>query len=236
MPRKPCSTNCASVPAWWATRSDLIPNGSIGNSVNWSHWIGRRSPLIVSASRIAPNVRGTKVKTGWPVACHFEIATSESEGKRDRPAARTRRLTRREQQIVDLLLEGCGNIEIARQLRIAQRTVKACFNRLFLRFGITSGIKRVKLATLLYRNKLCSDVILTGSDAQRKGNTASSLSSPRGSITGTSLEKFEPRGPSSRTVFESSMTSWESGTVASLPGGAPRASARRRAGAVHFPS
>ena len=192
--------------------------------------------MIVSASRIAPNVRGTKVKMGWPVACHFEIATSESEGKRDRPAARTTRLTRREQQIVDLLLEGCENIEIARQLRIAQRTVKACFNRLFLRFGITSGIKRVKLATLLYRNKLCSDVILTGSDAQLKGNTASSLSSPRGSITGTSLEKFEPRGgPSSRTVFESSMTSWESGTVSSLPCGAPRASAHRRAGAVHFP-
>jgi DNA-binding CsgD family transcriptional regulator len=165
--------------------------------------------LIVSTSRIAPNVRGTKVKTRWPVACHFEIGTSESEGKKGSTAARTTRLTRREQQIVDLLLEGCENIEIARQLRIAQRTVKACFNRLFLRFGITSGIKRVKLATLLYRNELCSDVILTGSDAQPKGNTES-------------LEEFEPGSPSSRTVFEPCMTSWESGTVSSLPGGVRR--------------
>ena len=31
MPRKPCSTNCATVPAWSATRSDLTPSGSIGN-------------------------------------------------------------------------------------------------------------------------------------------------------------------------------------------------------------
>ncbi|PYX15225.1 MAG: hypothetical protein DMG87_18775 [Acidobacteria bacterium] len=34
-------------------------------------------------------------------------------------------------------MEGCENIDIARQLGIAHRTVKACFNRLYLRFGIT---------------------------------------------------------------------------------------------------
>ncbi len=178
--------------------------------------------MIVSASRIAPNVCGTKVKTGWPVACHFEIATSESEGKRDRPAARTTRLTRREQQIVDLLLEGCDNAEIAGQLRIARRTVKAYFNRLFLRFGITSGIKRVKLATFLYRSRLCSDMIFTGSDAQLNGNTASSPSSPRALITGTSLAKLEPLSTYSRTVFESSTTSWVCGTVSRLPCGTRR--------------
>jgi DNA-binding NarL/FixJ family response regulator len=60
----------------------------------------------------------------------------------------------RERQIVNLLLQGCDNSEIARQLNIAERTVKAHFNRLFLRFGIKGGIKRVKLATLLYRRQL----------------------------------------------------------------------------------
>jgi len=60
----------------------------------------------------------------------------------------------REQQIVELLLQGCDNSEIARDLNIAERTVKAHFNRLFLRFGIKGGIKRVKLATLLYRRQL----------------------------------------------------------------------------------
>src|ERR1700683_4221342 len=66
------------------------------------------------------------------------------------------RLGPREQQIVDLLLQGCDNAEIASQLKMARRTVKAHFNRMFLRFGITGGIKRVKLATLLYRRQLCS--------------------------------------------------------------------------------
>jgi DNA-binding NarL/FixJ family response regulator len=65
------------------------------------------------------------------------------------------RLGPREQQIVELLLQGCDNAEIARQLKMARRTVKAHFNRLFLRFGITGGIKRVKLATLLYRRQTC---------------------------------------------------------------------------------
>ena len=57
----------------------------------------------------------------------------------------TVRLGPREQQIVELLLQGCDNAEIASQLKMARRTVKAHFNRLFLRFGITGGIKRVKL-------------------------------------------------------------------------------------------
>jgi DNA-binding NarL/FixJ family response regulator len=63
-------------------------------------------------------------------------------------------LGQREQQIIELLLQGCDNSEIARDLHIAERTVKAHFNRLFLRFGITGGIKRVKLATMLYRRQL----------------------------------------------------------------------------------
>ena len=55
----------------------------------------------------------------------------------------------REQQVVELLLQGCDNDEISKQLNMARRTVKAHFNRLFLRFGITGGVKRVNLATLL---------------------------------------------------------------------------------------
>jgi len=57
----------------------------------------------------------------------------------------------KERQIVDLLLQGCDNSEIARNLNMAERTVKAYFNRMFVRYGIQGGIKRVKLATLLYR-------------------------------------------------------------------------------------
>ena len=63
----------------------------------------------------------------------------------------TLRISPREQQVVDLLLQGCENSEIAEQLKMTRRTVKGHFNRLFMRFGITDGIKRVKLASLLYR-------------------------------------------------------------------------------------
>ena len=59
----------------------------------------------------------------------------------------------REQQVLELLLQGCDNAEIASQLKMALRTVKAHLNRLFLRFGIRGGIKRVKLATLFYRRQ-----------------------------------------------------------------------------------
>jgi DNA-binding NarL/FixJ family response regulator len=63
------------------------------------------------------------------------------------------RLTPRERQVIELLLLGCDNAEIARELKIARRTVKAHFNRLFLRFGLNHGIKRVKLATMMYRSR-----------------------------------------------------------------------------------
>jgi DNA-binding NarL/FixJ family response regulator len=59
------------------------------------------------------------------------------------------RLGARETQIVTLLMRGCDNAEIARRLKIARRTVKAHLERLFRRFRITGGIKRVKLATLV---------------------------------------------------------------------------------------
>jgi DNA-binding NarL/FixJ family response regulator len=91
----------------------------------------------------------------------------------------TVRLGPREQQIVELLLQGCDNAEIAAQLKMARRTVKAHFNRLFLRFGITSGIKRVKLATLLYRRQACLQVDAMGLVSQVNVNTGSSNSLPK---------------------------------------------------------
>src|ERR1700749_381600 len=91
------------------------------------------------------------------------------------------RLGPREQQVVELLLQGCDNAEIASQLKMARRTVKAHFNRLFLRFGITNGIKRVKLATLLYRRQLCLQSSVTEHATPAKGSTASSNSLPKDS-------------------------------------------------------
>jgi len=91
----------------------------------------------------------------------------------------TVRLGPREQQIVELLLQGCDNAEIATQLKMARRTVKAHFNRLFLRFGITGGIKRVKLATLLYRRQACQNLDVMAPVSQMNVSTESSSSLPK---------------------------------------------------------
>jgi Bacterial regulatory proteins, luxR family len=125
----------------------------------------------------------------------------------------------REQQIADLLLQGCDNDEIARQLKMARRTVKAHFNRLFMRFGITNGIKRVKLATLLYRRQLCSEANATGNASPVKESNESLNLLPRDSRTERLQTQSEPQSMSSRTTYESSTTSSDFGTESNLPCG-----------------
>src|SRR5580700_10349345 len=124
---------------------------------------------------------------------------------------KTVRLGPREQQIADLLLQGCDNTEIATELKMATRTVKAHFNRLFLHFGITSGIKRVKLATLLYRRQLCQqpNSMETASPVNESGGSLNSW--PRDLRTVKSRQSSGPRSTSSRTTSASSTTSSGSG-------------------------
>src|SRR5689334_23855794 len=105
---------------------------------------------------------------------------------------KTVRMGPRERQIAELLLQGCDNAEIARQLNMARRTVKAHFNRLFLRFGISGGIKRVKLATLLYRRQICSEANATVNETPVNENNVSSNSLPKDSKIAKLHEKSEP--------------------------------------------
>jgi hypothetical protein len=136
------------------------------------------------------------------------------------------RLGPREQQIAELLLQGCDNSEIARQLKMARRTVKAHFNRLFLRFAVTGGIKRVKLATILYRRQLCSENSVTETvyPASEKSELLNSL--PKALKTGKSRTPSELPSTSSKITSESSMTSLGSGTASNWPSGTKRAGRR----------
>jgi Bacterial regulatory proteins, luxR family len=129
------------------------------------------------------------------------------------------RLAPREQQIVDLLLQGCDNSDIAKQLKMARRTVKAHFNRLFLRFDIHGGIKRVKLATLLYRRQLCSEANATVNAPPANESSVSSNLSPRGSRTKKSQTQLEPLNTSSKITYAVSTTSSDFGTELNLPSG-----------------
>jgi DNA-binding CsgD family transcriptional regulator len=136
------------------------------------------------------------------------------------------RLANRDQQIVDLLLQGCDNAEIANQLNMAHRTVKARFNRLFVKFGIRRGIKRVKLAVLLYRRQLCQhqQASATEHESLVSANIASSLSSPMDSRTKKSLKPSERLSTWSRTISASSTTSSDFGTESNSPCGTRLAS------------
>jgi len=49
------------------------------------------------------------------------------------------KVTPRDQQVLDLLVQGCSNKEIAGQLSISPRTVKQHLRTLFLRAGIREG-------------------------------------------------------------------------------------------------
>jgi len=109
------------------------------------------------------------------------------------------RVGNRERQIIDLLLQGCDNSEIAQDLKIAERTVKAHFNRLFLRFGIKGGIKRVKLATMLYRRQLWSEKQLPP-EVPAKENMPSSNLSPKAARTGKLQIPSAPPNTLSRTT------------------------------------
>jgi Bacterial regulatory proteins, luxR family len=128
-------------------------------------------------------------------------------------------LAPREQQIAELLLQGCENDEIGKKLKIARRTVKAHFNRLFVRFGITNGIKRVKLATLLYRRQLCLEASVTENEFQAQRNTESLSSWPKGSRIGTLQTPSELQNMSSKTISEPSTTNSDSGTASNSRSG-----------------
>lgn len=63
------------------------------------------------------------------------------------------KITRRDQQVLQFLVQGCSNKEIAEELKISPRTVKQHLRTLFLRAGIKDGRKRVKLATAVFQRE-----------------------------------------------------------------------------------
>jgi DNA-binding CsgD family transcriptional regulator len=173
-----------------------------------------------NCSRSWPGVKGSNEL--FHLNLYFCSATS---GRRSKGIGEsgmkdpTVRLAPREQQIAELLLQGCDNDEIGKELKMARRTVKAHFNRLFLRFGIRDGVKRVKLATLLYRRQLCSEANATENEAPASESAKSSPSSPKDLRTEKSLTQSEQQSTSSRTTSEPSTISSASGTGSNLPFG-----------------
>jgi len=63
------------------------------------------------------------------------------------------KITQRDQQVLDLLVQGCSNKDIAAELDISPSTVKQHLRTLFLRAGIKQGRKRVILATAVFEKE-----------------------------------------------------------------------------------
>lgn len=68
------------------------------------------------------------------------------------------KITRRDQDVLKLLVAGCSNKEIAAELSISPRTVKQHLRTLFLRAGIKQGRKRVILATAVFEKEQANHV------------------------------------------------------------------------------
>jgi DNA-binding NarL/FixJ family response regulator len=60
-------------------------------------------------------------------------------------------LTPRERQVVQLLVDGCSNDDIAARLRLRPQTVKNQLTRIYVKAGVTS---RVQLAVAVLRQGL----------------------------------------------------------------------------------
>ena len=60
------------------------------------------------------------------------------------------KITPRDWQVLQLLVQGCSNKEIAAEVEMSPRTVKQHLRALYLRAGIREGRKRVKLATAAF--------------------------------------------------------------------------------------
>jgi DNA-binding NarL/FixJ family response regulator len=63
------------------------------------------------------------------------------------------KITRRDQEVLRLLVQGCSNKDIAAELKISPRAVKQHLRTLFLRAGIKQGRKRVILATAIFQKE-----------------------------------------------------------------------------------
>jgi two-component system, LuxR family, response regulator FixJ len=76
------------------------------------------------------------------------------------------KITRRDQQVLDWLVQGCSNKEIAAELAISPRTVKQHLRTLFLRAGIKAGRKRVILATAVFEREQMNHVAMRTAELQ----------------------------------------------------------------------
>jgi DNA-binding NarL/FixJ family response regulator len=81
---------------------------------------------------------------------HAEVASAPASVETPKPA-RPLFLTPRERQVVQFLVDGCSNDDIAARLRLRPQTVKNQLTRIYTKAGVSS---RVQLAVAVLRQGL----------------------------------------------------------------------------------
>lgn len=96
---------------------------------------------------LARAVREVASGRGWLSPEAAGVAVGRLRARAEAEAATRVRfgLTRRERQLVELLVEGLSNAEIARRLVVAEKTVKNHLNHVYAKLGVTSRGQAVAL-------------------------------------------------------------------------------------------
>jgi DNA-binding NarL/FixJ family response regulator len=96
---------------------------------------------------LARAVREVASGRGWLSPDAAGVAVGRLRARAEAEAATRVRfgLTRRERQLVELLVEGLSNAEIARRLVVAEKTVKNHLNHVYAKLGVTSRGQAVAL-------------------------------------------------------------------------------------------
>ncbi len=97
------------------------------------------------------DLQGSEASTNSPVSSHGFL---RSQGALETMTQLQPTFGPREDQVAALLATGATNSEIAHELGIAVRTVKAHCNRLFMRYGLTGNRhKRVRLVIMMSQDE-----------------------------------------------------------------------------------
>ena len=96
---------------------------------------------------LARAVREVAAGRGWLSPDAAGVAVGRLRARAEAEAATRVRfgLTRRERELVELLVEGLSNAEIARRLVVAEKTVKNHLNHVYAKLGVTSRGQAVAL-------------------------------------------------------------------------------------------
>lgn len=135
-----------------ATRSIVFTNSQSERDVVESMRLGARGYALKQhpTSVVLSIIRRVAAGEIWLETRHLEMVLRALDREYKR-MAQPQQLSQREKQIVQMVLNGCRNKEIATELRISQKTVKTHLSNIFDKLGVSD---RLEMALTVLDKKL----------------------------------------------------------------------------------